>query len=230
MNTIPSCRPVFFAGTALLLAAGAAFSQAPAGDPSASSAGSGAPYETSPRSRQQASASGNENAYSLLPYTRRGYVGVNLGRTEFDTACGSGGYGCDNPNVSGYFYTGGLFNDWVGLELGYMNSGRADRSGGRTRAEGLNVSLLLRAPLGQFNAFIKGGTTYAQTRVSSGPLSDVPSGKRRAWAPSYGAGLGFDFTPNHGLVLEWNRTEMRFVGIDGRQNVDTTSLGYVYRF
>jgi hypothetical protein len=31
-------------------------------------------------------------------------------------------------------------------------------------------------------------------------------------------------------VLEWSRARLRFAGSDDRRNVDTTSLGYVYRF
>ena len=68
------------------------------------------------------------DAYSLLPYTRRGYVGINLGKPEFDLACGSGGYNCGDPSVAGYVYTGGLFTDWIGVELGYLHTSNADRA------------------------------------------------------------------------------------------------------
>jgi hypothetical protein len=172
----------------------------------------------------------NRDAFSLLPYTRRGYLGLNLGRTEFNNACGSGGYACDNAKGSAYLYTGGLFNDALGLELGYLNTGKSDRSGGDSRAEGVNLLAVLRAPFGPFSVFAKGGAVYAQTRVTTGLLSDVPSGRRRDWGGAYGAGLGFDFTPNAGLVLEWTRREVRFPGNDSRQDLDSTTLGYVYRF
>jgi hypothetical protein len=203
------------AGAALALAAAAAPAQQ---------------QSPAPQPRATARASASDDSYSMLPYTRHGYLGINLGQTEFDTACGAGGYACEDSKISGYFYTGGLFNDWVGAELGYLNSGKADRAGGLTRAEGVGASLVLRAPMGPFSAFVKGGGMYAQTRVSSGALSDVVAGKRRSWAPTYGGGLGYDLTPNHGVVVEWNRARLRFPGPDERRNVDTTSVGYVYRF
>lgn len=168
------------------------------------------------------------DGYSLLPYTRRGYVGLNLGKPEFDLPCGTA-YGCDDPSVSGYLYTGGMFSDWLGLELGYLNTGSADRAGGSTRAQGLNLSLVLRAPMGPANAFLKAGTVWGETRVSTGVLSAEAAGKRRGWGASYGAGVGYDFTPTSGVVLEWSRHEFVFPG-RGRQDVDTTSLGYVWRF
>lgn len=204
---------------------------APASSPAAATDASdpGATLGRAPTAAGPGVAGGDEG-YSMLPYTTRGYLGINVGQAKFGTACGTGGYACDDPRVSGYFYTGGLFNDWLGVELGYMNSGRAERAGGRSRAEGLAASLLLRAPMGPFSAFVKGGALYGETKVSAGPLSDVTPGKRRGWAPVFGGGLGYDFTAHHGVVLEWSRAKLRFPGEDERRKVDTTSLGYVYRF
>ncbi len=170
------------------------------------------------------------DGYSLLPFTRSGYWGINVGRPVFRSGCGNGAYGCDNPNAGVSIYTGGLINEVVGMELGYMYTGKASRAGGDTRAQGVSLSLVGRMPIGAFNAFVKGGALYSETKVSTGVLSDVPSGKRRGLGGVYGAGVGFDFTPSSGIVAEWSRKELRFPGIGGRENVDTTSLGYVHRF
>lgn len=209
---------------ALLLAAAAAPAQQ-AADPAAP-----APSTASAANPRMPGSAYASDGSSMLPYTTHGYLGIDVGQARFHNPCGAGGYACGRAKVSGYFYTGGLFNDWLGVELGYLNSGKADRAGGRTQAQGLGASLLLRAPMGPFSAFVKVGAMYAQTRVSTGPLSDVAAGKRRSWAPSVGAGLGYDFTPRQGLVLAWSRARMRFPGSDDRQDVDNTSLGYVYRF
>lgn len=199
-----------------------------------SSGGSGMGYGGSTGSAQSAGTGsaygGSADAYSLLPFTRRGYVGINIGRPKLDAACGSGGYTCDDPSASGYIYTGGLVNDWLGAELGYFNSGNADRAGGRTRSQGVNLSAVFRAPLGQFNVFGKVGAMYGETKVSTGLLSNVSSGTERGWGPVYGAGVGFDFTPSSGVVLEWQRHEFRYPGGGDRENVDNTSIGYVFRF
>ncbi|MCY7316175.1 MAG: outer membrane beta-barrel protein [Rubrivivax sp.] len=171
---------------------------------------------------------GGADAYSLLPFTRRGYVGINVGRPELKADCGVF-YGCDDPDASLQLYTGGMVNDWLGAELGYLNTGRADRAGGSTRSQGVNLSAVFKLPLGAFNVFGKAGGTYGETRVSTGLLSNVPSGKKRGWGASYGAGVGFDITPTSGLVLQWDRTEFTYPG-KGRQDVDITSVGYLFRF
>jgi hypothetical protein len=231
--------PVLLAGAFVAFSL-AAQAQSPA-DPNAvpgitpGSPGSGMRSADEPVRMAQSSSSrpsgyGSDDGYSLLPYTRRGYVGINLGRSDFMNGCGNGAFGCDNPDVGMSVYTGGLVNQWFGVELGYMHTGTAHRAGGNTSAQGVNMSLVARAPMGPVNIFAKGGAIYAQTKVSSDVLSGVPSGKHSGWGGIYGAGVGFDFTPSSGVVLEWSRSELRFPGISDRQNVDTTSVGYIHRF
>jgi len=170
------------------------------------------------------------DGYSILPWTRRGYIGINLGQSDYgDFGCGGGGFGCDDNDTRVHVYTGGMFNDWLGLEIGYLNEGKVDRAGGGTRSEGGNISLVGRVPLGAFNVFAKGGATYGRTKVSADALSGVTAGSRRGWGGSYGVGAGFDFTPSSGVVLEWSRHAFRVPG-GGRRDVDGTSIGYVHRF
>lgn len=204
-----------------------------AAEPGAQSYGSSPPAAV--RSASQTSSTwGNTldggTDYSLLPFTRRGYVGLNIGQSDFGAlSCGAGGFPCDDKDVGGTVYTGGMFNDWLGVELGYLYMGRVDRSGGRTEAQGLNVSLVGRLPLQQFNVFAKGGTTYGRTKVSADALSLVPTGKESGWGVSYGAGVGLDVTPTTSVVLEWARHDFH-VPSSGKQEIDLTSLGVKYRF
>jgi OmpA-OmpF porin, OOP family len=180
--------------------------------------------------RSSATSSSRGEGWSVLPWTRRGYVGLNVGRSDYgDLACGVG-FSCDDSGTRGHVYTGGYFNDWLGMEVGYMNEGKVDRSGGSTRAEGINLSLVGRVPLGSsFNAFGKVGSTYGRTRVSASPLSGITEGRERGWGPSFGIGAGFDFTNGSGIVLEWSRNDYHVPG-GGRSNIDGASLGYVHRF
>lgn len=243
MKLFPSHSAMVRMTLGLLAAAAATASQAQStttNDPGAvpSTAGPTQGGSTPPaaaRSAGQASTTwGNTldggSDYSLLPYTKRGYVGLNLGKSDYGgLSCGVGGFTCDDGDVAGTVYTGGMFNDWLGLELGYLHMGRAERAGGRTEAQGLNVSLLARLPLQQFSVFAKGGTTYGRTKVTADPLALVPTGKDSGWGASYGAGVGLDVTPAASVVLEWARHDFHFAGT-GKQDVSLTSLGLKYRF
>lgn len=167
---------------------------------------------------------------SFLPYTTDGYAGLNIGRPEYDLGCGAGGFACDDPNTSFHIYTGGIVNDWFGAEVGYLHFGRADRQGGKTRGHGLNLSLVGNIPIvDMFRVFGKVGTTYGRTEVTTSPLSLEPNGSDSGFNLSYGVGVGWDFTNNLGAVLQWERHRMDFAG-RGRQNIDNTSLGVVFRF
>jgi len=168
--------------------------------------------------------------FSYLPYTRHGYIGVNLGRTQFDLPCGVAGFSCDkNSNLSFNVYTGGMFNEWLGLEVGYLYTGKADRAGGSTSAQGVNALLVGRVPLGQFNVFAKAGGVYGRSRVRSSDPSTYYSGTATGGGAAYGGGVGYDFDRNNGIVLEWQRNKFR-LSPTGHPDADTTSIGYVYKF
>jgi OmpA-OmpF porin, OOP family len=176
----------------------------------------------------QAQSSSSSSGYSVLPWTQQGYVGLNIGKPDYNNSCGTGPT-CDDPDAALHVYTGGMFNEWLGLEVGYLNMGRADRAGGRTRAHGINLSLVGRIPVGAVNLFAKGGATYGRTEVSADLLSGVSSGKGRGTGLSVGAGVGYDFGRNSSVVLEYGRHDFHFAGA-GRKAVDLTSVGYMHRF
>lgn len=177
-------------------------------------------------SSQSAWDSGSD--YSLLPWTQRGYVGLNIGKPDYKGDCPAG-FSCDDADARAHLYTGGFVNDWLGAELGYQYEGKADRAGGSMRAEGINLSLVLHAPLGQFHLYGKVGGLYGRTKVSADALSGVATGKETGWGASYALGAGFDFTPSSGVVLEVTRNRYRFPG-DVRENIDSANIGYVHRF
>lgn len=168
-------------------------------------------------------------SYSLLPTTSRGYIGLNLGKPSLDVPCVSG-YECSDADFGGKIYTGGLWNDVLGLELGYINFGETKRAGGNVKAQGANLSLVGNLPIAEiFNVFAKLGTTYAWTDTSAAALSGVATGSENGFALSYGGGLGFDLTRNFSIAAEWERHRLKFAG-DERRNADLVSLGANYRF
>lgn len=165
---------------------------------------------------------------SWLPYTTRGYVGASLGRADLDQDC-AGGFDCDDPDVSGKVFTGGMFNEWLGAELGWIHFGRAEGSGGRRRAHGLNLSLVGAIPVSPaFSVFAKLGTTYGWTRTSAAAATGVETGSENGFGLSGGVGASMDITPEWSVMLEWERHRLKFAG--GRDSVDLTTLGLKYKF
>jgi len=177
--------------------------------------------------------------------TGTGYLGLNVGRSRYNADCGvrdafrNLGLDCGLNDTSYHLYAGsGLGNrggmggigGMFGGEIGYVDMGHISRGGGDTRARGVNLSLVGRAPIGAgFGVYGKLGTTYGWTRTSSTLASGVPSGKERGFGFSYGVGASYDFTQNLAAVLAWDSHDFRFAG-GGRDPIRTTSIGLQYRY
>ena len=217
--------------TAIALSAQAQSSQ----DTSASSTASPTRSETVLAQATTQSSTGQRRMYdsssgsfSAIPYATNGYLGLNVGKPDWDVPC-AGGFSCDESNTSYHLYTGGMFNQHFGAEIGYVDFGRMERAGGRTSAHGVNLSLVGNVPIGALSLYAKVGTLYGRTKVTASPLSGVATGKESGWEGTYGLGVGFNLSPRSSVVLEWNRYDLDFVGV-GKREITTTSLGYVHRF
>jgi OmpA-OmpF porin, OOP family len=167
---------------------------------------------------------------SLVPAASRSYLGLNLGRSNYNIPCGNLTLLCDDSDRSVRLYAGTMVGDFWGVELGYINMGRVARAGGDTRAQGLNLSMVGKAPVARsFGVFGKVGTTWGRTESSALAGSGIASGSERGFGLSYGAGVSYDFTPRLSAILEWESHDFRFAG-SGRDPVRSTSLGLQYRY
>jgi OmpA-OmpF porin, OOP family len=160
----------------------------------------------------------------------RGYLGLSVGRSRYGVACGGTAFVCDNTDQSVKLTAGAMGGNYWGVELGYLDLGRIARAGGRTRAQGLNLSLVGKAPVWQsLSVFGKVGATYGRTETSSSLGSAIAAGSERGLGLSYGAGLSYEFTPKLAATLEWESNDFRFAG-GARDPVRSTSLGLQYRY
>lgn len=212
---LPRSRVFALACHALLLSA-LSLAAAPA---SAQSTGTGV---------KASSGSGMSSLWA--PGSGRNAIGLNLGRSEYRVGCGSALFGCDDEDRYMHLYGRGMVNDYWGAELGLLDMGSIDRGGGSTKAQGINLSLVGRAPLGSaFSLYGKLGTTYGRTRTSAAPLSGITEGTENGFGLAYGAGVSYDITPRLSAVLEWDSHDFRFAG-GGKEPVRATSLGLQYRY
>ena len=121
-----------------------------------------------------------------------------------------------------------MFSRYLGLELGYLNTGNADRNGGRLKAQGANVSLIANVPVTDaFDLFGKVGSTYAWTKESAAP-GTVQTGDSNGLGLSFGAGAGYNVTRQVEVLGQWDRNRFKFAS--GRENVDLYTVGVKYKF
>ncbi len=157
------------------------------------------------------------------------YLGLSLGRSSYNLSCPTTSLTCDDTDTAVRLYGGAMMADHWGVEIGYLDLGRMAREGGKTRAQGLNLSLVGKAPLvSALGVFGRLGTTYGRTETTASS-SAIAAGTEKGFGLSYGAGLSYDFTPRLSATLEWDSNDFRFAG-GGRDPVRSTSLGLQYRY
>ncbi|HQQ69019.1 MAG TPA: outer membrane beta-barrel protein [Alicycliphilus sp.] len=158
-----------------------------------------------------------------------GYVGLGAGVSKYDLRSGPGSFNFDDSDTAIRLYTGAYFHPNLGLELGYLDLGKARRMGGSTSARGLNFSLVGRLPVTtQLDLLGKVGTFYGRTNTHGVDGYGVQLGKANGFGLSYGAGLRWAFTPQWSAVLEWDRQRLHFA--DRNADVDTTTLGLQFSY
>ncbi|MGE5117866.1 MAG: porin family protein [Betaproteobacteria bacterium] len=167
---------------------------------------------------------------SLLPGNAGVYLGLSVGRPDYGLSCVAGALGCGEPSRGWRLYTGGMVNPHLGVELGLLDLGRAERGAGNVRARGVDLAVVGRLPLGHaLGAFGKLGTTWGRTRADAEPGRGLVAGDASGFGLTVGAGLALDVAAHWSALLEWEQRDLRFAG-DASEPVDTTSLGLRYRF
>jgi hypothetical protein len=171
-----------------------------------------------------ASAQGTEGAaIGAWSDPDRSSLGFNLTRVRYALPCSLGSFLC---RENGSSLAVQQHSERWAVELGHVQLARSERSGGAARAEGLNLSLVGRAPLwSAVDVFGKVGTTWGRTEAGPAALA---AGNDSGFGVSYGAGLSWALSRRATATLGWESYDFRFAG--GRDPVRATSLGLQWRY
>jgi OOP family OmpA-OmpF porin len=158
------------------------------------------------------------------------YLGASAGQSKFRTDCrNTQFFDCDKRDTGWKVYSGGKFNEVLGLEIGYTDFGNIRASGGETNAWAVPLSLTAGLPLGnRFGIFGKAGGLYGRTDVTASADTLFDTGHKSGWGWTYGAGATFNVTPNVQIRADWDRYKLDFVG--GERDVDMLTGGVQFRF
>ena len=144
------------------------------------------------------------------------YVGAGIGSMSVDV----GGFSGDD--IAYKVFGGWMFNPYIGAELEYLDGGTAEDRGVEIDVSGFNASLKGAYPFSdQFSVFAKVGMLFWDADVSSFEVNGSDDGEDFSW----GVGLGFDFSDNLGVTVEYQGFE-----IEDTDTVDLISAGLVWRF
>lgn len=160
------------------------------------------------------------------------YVSLSAGTADLSRPITA--FGLFGGNQQGQAYgvaVGNYFaNHNYGVELGYTDFGKANRYGGSTKVDGINLSLIGRMPLNaSFNLLGKVGTTYGRTDVSTDAANSNMAGSERGFDWSYGIGAELLITPQWSAVLQYEEHFVKYP-VTGSERVSDTTLGVRYHF
>jgi OOP family OmpA-OmpF porin len=162
------------------------------------------------------------------------YLGGAVGGTRFHGACtGIPGTSCDRTDVGGKGFVGWQFTRYVGLELGYVDLGKAEESVGgvtfhTTKARGIDLVGVASYPINELFA-VYGKLGGVRARVTSNLLGVTAKDTSNAF--TFGAGARYNFTRNFATRLEWQRYQgIGDENTTGKGSVDFFSLGLLYGF
>jgi OmpA-OmpF porin, OOP family len=168
------------------------------------------------------------------------YFGGSIGKSDIDESVATdfplitSGGPVDGKDTGWKLFGGFMFNRNFGVELAYVDLGKASYSGvfgplpvtgGSVEVTGFNVAGIAAIPVTDaFSLFGKLGIysweAEAKDTTAGFPFSDTFDGNDLF----FGAGISYSFTRNLSLRGEWERFKLDDV------DADLLSVGFVYRF
>lgn len=169
----------------------------------------------------------------FFDFTLAPYLGVNAGLADYEGAC-DGSISCDDSDFAYKIFGGLEVNEYISMEAGFADLGKADARGtstGKFEANGVTLQLLgTYAVNPSISLLARGGFNILDVDATgSFTPSTVTSDTDIAW--SLGAGVQYNFTRSIGLRVEWERFfEAGAKDTIGTADIDLFSAGLVYTF
>lgn len=176
----------------------------------------------------------------FFDFTLAPFVGASLGQVSSDISCPAG-VSCDDSDTAWKIFGGMEMNEYISMEVGYVDLGEVQYSGAKTGSREVNgmafdllgtyafspsFKLIARGGMNILNAEVNGTIAPGGTPTSNTGDTDV------AW--SFGLGAQYNFTPAVGLRAEWERFfevgSSDYNGGTGEADIDMISASLVYQF
>ncbi len=159
------------------------------------------------------------------------FLGGSLGQTSFDISCPAS---CDDADTAWKIYGGLEVNEYISMEVGYADLGKAKISGttsGTAEANGMTLQLIGTYALNpSFSLVGRGGMNILNLDVKTTGGQVLDEGDTDvAW--SLGLGAHYNITQSMGLRVEWERYfKVGDADTTGEMDIDLISAGLVFKF
>lgn len=180
----------------------------------------------------------NPASAGFFDFTLAPYLGASAGQATADVSCPAG-TSCDDKDTAWKVYGGLEVNEYISMEVGYIDLGKVGYSGAKTgsrETKGMLLQLVGTYALNPSVTLIgRGGMNFLSTDVN-GTIAGTPNNNASDTDVVWSAGLGaqYNFTQSVGLRMEWERYfktgSPAANGGTGEANIDLLSAGVVYKF
>ena len=171
----------------------------------------------------------------FFDFTLAPFIGVSAGQSTIDITC-SVGNSCDDTDSAWKIYGGLEVNEYISMEVGYADLGRAKISGatsGTAEVNGMTIQLVGTYAINpSFTLMGRGGMnilnleldgTVANTASNNAGDTDI------AW--SLGLGAQYNLSKSIGIRAEFERYfSVGDASTTGEADVDLISAGIVFKF
>lgn len=174
----------------------------------------------------------------FFDFTLTPYVGASAGQATSDISCPAATT-CDDKDTAWKIYGGLEVNEYISMEVGYVDMGKVSYSGAKTgsrEVNGMTLQLVGTYALNpSFSLMAIGGMNILNAEVN-GTIAGTPTNNTGdtdvAW--SLGLGAQYNITPSVGIRAQWERYfevgSSSYNGGTGEADVDLLSAGVVYKF
>ena len=166
-------------------------------------------------------------------FTMAPLVGASAGQASFDISCPAAS-SCDDTDTAWRIYGGLEVNEYISMEVGYTDLGKAEISGatsGTAEANGMTIHVVGNLALNpSFSLIARGGMNILDLNVETTGGEVIDEGDTDvAW--SFGVGGQYNMTQSLGLRVEWERYfDVGDQHTTGQMDIDVLSAGLVYKF
>ena len=163
-------------------------------------------------------------------FTMAPLLGVSAGQASFDVSCPAAS-SCDDTDTAWRVFGGLEVNEYISMEVGYADLGKAEISGatsGTAEANGMTFQVVGNFALNpSFSLIGRGGMNILNLEVNAPGYNEGDTDV--AW--SLGLGAQYNFTKSLGLRVEWERYfKVGDEDTTGDVDIDLLSAGLVYKF
>jgi OmpA-OmpF porin, OOP family len=174
-------------------------------------------------------------AAGFFDLTLAPYLGASAGQANADISC-TAGTACDDTDLAWKIYGGMEVNEYLSMEVGYVQLGKFENRGtltGSREVNGVTMQLVGTKALGNITLIGKGGFGILHSDVKGtipGPRSNVEDTDLE-W--SLGLGAQYNVSKSVGMRLEWERyfeVGGKDASSTGEADIDLITAGLVIKF